>query len=128
MMIFSRGLHWIGLLGAPRRTMIGVALGNYGSGDWVVPTIFVGVGGLILFVSGILFFTQMVMTAFVVKEQALVEMPVAEAVQQEVVPGWLNNWQPWLVATAVLIIIAYGPVLIQLFSKAGFVSPGFQLW
>jgi cytochrome c oxidase subunit 1 len=128
MMIFSRGMHWIGLLGAPRRTMIGVALGNYGSGDWVVPTIFVGVGGLILFVSGILFFTQMIMTKFAVKEAAQVEMPVAEAIQQEVVPGWLNNWQPWLVATVVLIVIAYGPVLIQLFSKAGFVSPGFQLW
>jgi cytochrome c oxidase subunit 1 len=128
MMIFSRGMHWIGLLGAPRRTMIGVALGNYGSGDWVVPTIFVGVGGLILFVSGILFFTEMIMTAFASKEKAEVEMPIAEAVQPEAVPAWLNNWQPWLVATIVLIVVSYAPVLIQLISQGQFTSPGFQVW
>jgi cytochrome c oxidase subunit 1 len=128
MLIFSRGMHWIGLLGAPRRTMIGVALGNYGSGDWRVPTLFVGIGGLILFLSGILFFTQMIMTTFFAKEKAQVEMPVAEAAQAEPIPAWLNNWQPWLVATVVLIIVAYAPVLIQLISQGQFTSPGFQVW
>ncbi len=128
MTIFSRGMHWIGLLGAPRRTMLGVAIQNYGNGDWRVPTIFVGVGGLILLVSGILFFVNMIMTPFFSKEKAEVDMPIAEPAHPEVIPGWLNNWQPWLIGTIVLILVAYGPMLIQLISQAQFTSPGFNLW
>ena len=128
MAVFSRGLHWLGLLGAPRRTMLGVAMENYGSGDWRVPTIFVGVGGMVLLVSGILFFVEMIMSAFFSKEKAEVDMPIAESVHAEVVPGWLNNWRPWLVGTIVLILIAYGPILIQMLGQANFISPGFMLW
>lgn len=128
MTIFSRGMHWIGLLGAPRRTMLGVAIQNYGNGDWRVPTIFVGVGGLILLVSGTLFFVNMIMTPFFSKEKAEVDMPIAEPAHPEVIPGWLNNWQPWLIGTIVLILVAYGPMLIQLISQAQFTSPGFNLW
>ncbi|MCX6079151.1 MAG: b(o/a)3-type cytochrome-c oxidase subunit 1 [Chloroflexi bacterium] len=128
MTIFSRGMHWIGLLGAPRRTMLGVAIQNYGNGDWRVPTIFIGVGGLILLVSGILFFVNMIMTPFFSKEKAEVDMPIAEPAHPEVIPGWLNNWQPWLIGTIVLILVAYGPMLIQLISQAQFTSPGFNLW
>ncbi|MCX6067299.1 MAG: b(o/a)3-type cytochrome-c oxidase subunit 1 [Chloroflexi bacterium] len=128
MTIFSRGMHWIGLLGAPRRTMLGVAIQNYGSGAWRVPTLFVGIGGLILLVSGTLFFTVMIMTAFFSKEKAEVDMPIAEAAHPEAIPAWLNNWQPWLIGTIVLILIAYGPMLIELISQAQFTSPGFQLW
>lgn len=129
MAIFSRGLHWIGLLGAPRRTMLGVAIENYGSGAWKVPTLFVGIGGLILLVSGILFFTVMIMTAFFSKEKAEVEMPIAEPAHPERIPAWLNNWQPWLIGTIVLILIAYGPMLVQLISQAQFTSPiGFKPW
>ncbi len=129
MAIFSRGLHWIGLLGAPRRTMLGVAIENYGSGAWKVPTMFVGIGGLILLVSGILFFTVMIMTAFFSKEKAEVDMPIAEPAHPEPIPAWLNNWQPWLIGTVVLILIAYGPMLVQLISQAQFTSPtGFKPW
>jgi cytochrome c oxidase subunit I len=128
MIIFSRGMHAIGLLGAPRRTMLGVALGNYGNGDWRVPTLFVGIGGLILLVSLILFFVEIIMTAFFSKEKAEVEMPVAQVIQPVLIPGWLNNWKPWLVGTVALIIVAYGPELIQLISQAQLTSPGFQLW
>ncbi len=128
MLIFSRGMHWIGLLGAPRRTMLGVALGNYGSADWRVPTLMTGIGGLILFVSATLFFIEVIMSAYFSKEKAEVEMPVAEPLHAEVIPAWLNNWQPWLVGTVVLIVVAYAPMLIQLISQAQFTSPGFKVW
>ncbi len=128
MLIFSRGMHWIGLLGAPRRTMLGVALGNYGSADWRVPTLMVGIGGLILYTSALMFFVEIVMSAFYSKESATVEMPVAEPLHAEPIPAWLNNWQPWLIATVVLIVVAYGPMLIQLISQAQFTSPGFKVW
>ena len=126
--IFSNGLHRLGLDGAPRRTMLGVAMSNYGNETWTVPLIMVGVGGQILLVSGILFFTNMVMTAYFSKEKAEVEMPVAKPYHAEAIPAWLNNWQPWLAGTIVLILIAYGPILFQLISQAQFTSPGFVVW
>ena len=128
MAIFSRGMHALGLLGAPRRTMLGVALENYGTPEWNIYLLMVGIGGQVLLVSGILFFTNMIMTAFFSKEKAEVEMPVAEPLAVEAVPAWLNNWKPWLAAAVVLILVAYGPILIQLISNSQFLSPGFVVW
>ena len=127
MAIFSTGMHRLGLLGAPRRTMLGVAIDNYGTGEWRIPQLMVGMGGMILGVSAVLFFAQMIMTLRS-KQKAVVEMPIAEALHTEPVPGWLNNWKPWLAGTIGLIVVAYGPVLIQLVGSLASNAPGFQLW
>ncbi len=127
MIIFSNGLHRLGLLDAPRRTMLGVANDNYGAADWLFPRLQVGIGGMILFVSVLLFVVVMLKTVLN-KQTETVEMPVAEPLHQETIPAWLNNWQPWLVGTVVLILVAYGPILIQLISQIQFFSPGFVVW
>jgi cytochrome c oxidase subunit 1 len=127
MLIFSRGLHWIGLLGAPRRTMLGVAIKNYGTGEWQVASLMTGVGGMILFVSGLLFFINIIMSLFS-KEEVTVEVPLAESLYEEHVPAWLNNWKPWLIATFALILIAYTPMIINLVTDGAAFSPGFQVW
>jgi hypothetical protein len=62
------------------------------------------------------------------KEKAEVEMPVAEPLQVETVPAWLNNWKPWLVGTVVLIVVAYGPALVELVGNVQMLSPGFNVW
>lgn len=128
MAVFSRGMHWLGLLGAPRRTMLGVAMENYGTPEWRLPLLMVGVGGTILLVSLILFFLNMVMTAFFSKEGVEVEMPVAEPLHVEAVPAWLNNWRPWLAGTVALIVVGYGPMLFQLIRDVALTSPGFNVW
>ncbi|MBI5304910.1 MAG: cbb3-type cytochrome c oxidase subunit I [Chloroflexi bacterium] len=125
--LMSNGLHRLGLLGAPRRTMLGVATDNYGTPDWLFPRLETGIGGTILLVSFICFLVVVVKT-MMNKETAKVEMPIAEALQPEGIPAWLNNWQPWLVGTVVLIVIAYGPVLVSLISQVQLVSPGFNVW
>ncbi len=127
MAIFSTGMHRLGLLGAPRRTMLGVAIDNYGTSEWRIPQLMVGMGGMILGVSAVLFFVEMVMTLRS-KKKAVVEMPIAEALHVEPVPSWLNNWKPWLAGTIGLIVVAYGPVLIQLVGNLASNAPGFQLW
>jgi len=38
-------------------------------------------------------------------------------------PAWLDQWRPWLAVTIALILIAYGPVLIQSISNLNLV-PG----
>jgi len=127
MAIFSTGMHRIGLLGAPRRTMLGVAIDNYGSGEWRIPTLMIGIGGMILFISLLVFLVQMVMTLRS-KVKVDVDMPIAEPLHAEPVPNWLNNWKPWLAGTVGLIVVAYGPVLIQLIGSIASNAPGFQLW
>lgn len=129
MAIFSRGLHWIGLLGAPRRTMIGVAIENYGNAQWKVASLMTGVGGTILLLSGLVFFYVIIHTVFFQKETAEVEVPVAEPLNpDEGVPAWLINWKPWLIGVFALIVIAYGPMLIVSLQNLGLLSPGFVVW
>lgn len=127
MAVFSTGMHRLGLLGAPRRTMLGVAIDNYGTSEWRIPQLMVGIGGMILGVSAVIFFVEMVMTLRS-KKKAEVAMPIAEALSPEPVPNWLNNWKPWLAGTVGLIVVAYGPVLIQLIGSLASNAPGFQLW
>lgn len=134
MVIFSRGLHLLGLQGAPRRTMLGAAIKAdvYFNPDWRVPLIFVGIGGVILFISIILLYTNLIATPFAGKklaEDEVPEMPEAEAmVAPEDGPMWLSQWKPWFAATALLIVLAYGPILYELIRTAEATSPGFQPW
>lgn len=134
MIIMSRGLHLMGLLGAPRRTMLGAAIKAdlYFNPDWQVPLIFVGVGGAILFVAYILIFVVLLGTVFAgqkLTDEEVPPMPVAEAlVAAEDGPRWLSQWKPWLAGAAFLILLAYGPVMFELIRTAEFTSPGYVVW
>jgi cytochrome c oxidase subunit 1 len=130
MAIFSNAMHVVGLLGAPRRTPLGIA--PYIPEEWSGHLLRVGIGGGFLFVSGVLYITIMVATA-VSKKRATpeeqVEIPVAEAVHDpENTPDWLDKWLPWLIGTIALILIAYGPQLVDQISNIQLTSPGFKVW
>jgi cytochrome c oxidase subunit 1 len=130
MAIFSRGLHMMGILGAPRRTMLGAAA--YVPAEWQAPLVFTGIGGVILFVSGALLLTNILMTVFAGKKlpvEEIPDMPVAEAVSgPEEGPVWLSQWKPWLAITIAIIIVAYVPILYEAIRTAEWTSPGFRLW
>jgi len=134
MIIFSRGMHLVGLLGAPRRTMLGSAMKAqlYFNPDWNVPLLFTGVGGTILFLSYIALLVVLIGTVFFGKklsDEEIPDVPFAEAASPaEAGPMWLSQWKPWLVATVVLIIIGYGPVLYEAVRTAEATSPGFVVW
>ena len=58
-----------------------------------------------------------------------VQVPVAEAVHDpQNTPVWLDKWVPWLIATVALILIAYGPQLIDQITNIQLTSPGFRVW
>ncbi|MCA9896726.1 MAG: b(o/a)3-type cytochrome-c oxidase subunit 1 [Anaerolineales bacterium] len=129
MLLMSNGLHILGLnFGSPRRTMLGVA--PYASSDWQPLLIEAALGGIILGVSGLLFYYNMVGT--VLSKKTLteeIEMPVAEPLDVHPAPAWLDTWRPWVVATLVLILVSYGPLLVNLISNLNLTSPGFNaLW
>ncbi|MDM8520439.1 b(o/a)3-type cytochrome-c oxidase subunit 1 [Anaerolineales bacterium HSG6] len=134
MIIFSRGMHLLGLLGAPRRTQMGVAIKSeiFFNPDWNVPMIWVGVGGTILLISYILIYVNVVGTLVAgrkLSDEEIPDVPLADAVSRpEQGPMILSRWKPWLATATGLIILSYGPMIIQSIYNYQATSPGFQPW
>ena len=129
MIIFSNAMHVLGLLGAPRRTPLSQA--PYVPAEWIPRQIQTGVGGAILLISAILYFVVVLKTVLAKRADPaeVPEIPVAESLRDpQLTPAWLDRWVPWLVATIVLIIIAYGPQLIAQISGMQLTSPGMRVW
>jgi cytochrome c oxidase subunit 1 len=129
MALMGNGLHLLGLhYGAPRRTMLGAA--PYATAEWSPYLIEALIGALLLLTSGSFYLALVVGTVFSKRKLTEpMEMPVAEALTDPALtPRWLDRWAPWLAGTIVLILIAYGPMLVELISQAQLTSPGFKVW
>lgn len=129
MIIFSNGMHTLGLLGAPRRTPLGMA--PYGLPEWKSRLIQTGIGGAILFVAMYLFVAIIIATLAGNKADAaeVPAVPVAQALHDpQSTPAWLDRWAFWLLATGVLILLSYGPQLVSQVGNMSLTSPGFRVW
>jgi len=126
--LFSHFMHTLGLLGMPRRTMIGEA--TYLLDSWKALLPFALVGGLLMFVSAILYYLNMILTMSIGKrDERTQEFEFAKAVSgPDDVPLILDRFKPWLVVAAVLILINYGPTLFYLVTTARLNAPGFTPW
>ncbi|MEA1903607.1 MAG: b(o/a)3-type cytochrome-c oxidase subunit 1 [Actinomycetota bacterium] len=125
MIIFSNAMHVLGLLGAPRRTPLGSA--PYVPDEWAGHLLRVSIGGTILLISVIMYVWIMFKSATGPKADPadVPEIPVAESVRDpQLTPEWLDNFKPWLIATLVLILVAYGPQLIAQISDIQLNAPG----
>lgn len=138
MMIFSVGMHWQGILGVPRRSKISDIAGEYvdAYANAAFPAALSGLGGVILFVAGALFFYVILGT--LLRRRA--DSPVPDVAFTETLSG---PYQPdgtpkrhvmimdrlwlWTALTLTLVTIAYAPTLID--QVSGYVGvPGMQLW
>jgi cytochrome c oxidase subunit 1 len=128
MLIFSNAMHVVGLLGAPRRTPLGLA--PYIPEEWSGHLLRVGIGGGIMFIGLYLYVVIIAKSAFAKNaEPADVMVPVAEAKHDpQETPDWLDKWVPWLIGTVALLLVAYGPQLIDQISNISLTSPGFKVW
>jgi len=129
MLIFSNAMHVVGLLGAPRRTPLGVA--PYVPAEWEGHLLRVGLGGAILLIAAYMFIWTIIKT---LRNKELVpaggiEIPIAESMRDpQETPQWLDSWKPWLAATVALILAAYGPQIYLMLRDMQLTSPGFRLW
>jgi cytochrome c oxidase subunit 1 len=128
MLLMSNGLHILGInFTVPRRTMLGVS--PYASADWQPLLIEAVIGGVILGVSGLLYYINIVGTVAHKKQlEEEIEMPVAEAMDEGSTPVWLDTWKPWVITALALVLISYGPVLVYMISNLNMSSPGFRVW
>ena len=126
-LIFSPTLHELGLRGMPRRTMIGHA--SYLQAEWQTLLPLVGIGGALMFVSAMLYFLNMALTASVSRRAPQPAPGFAEALSgSDHVPAFMDRWRPWLTLAAILIVIAYGPMLVRLVATTPLTTPGFRVW
>ena len=127
MLIFSNAMHTVGLLGAPRRTPLGLA--PYVPSEWNGHLFRVAVGGAIMWIGLMTFVVVVAVTAFQRKRLPageFVDIPVAESLDDpNNIPLWLDRFKPWLIAAAVLIILAYGPQMLDQIFGIQLTSPGY---
>ncbi len=124
MAFMSRGMSWAGIEGAPRRTALGAS--TYFLEEWVNPTRLAAIGGVLLTISGTLFFINLILTwVRAPRTTEVPEVPVAVPLQDEPnMPTILDRFKPWVVATVIIVTIAYGPTIFRLVTTPGFQAPG----
>ncbi len=127
MAVFSNALHRLGLMGAPRRTMLGAA--PYVQPEWKAVLPLVGLGGSVLFLSALLYFVNLALTVVASRAPAPAMPAFAEALSgPDHAPVILDRWRPWLALAALLIAVAYGPTLVRLAITTPLTTPGMRVW
>jgi cytochrome c oxidase subunit 1 len=124
-MAFSIGLMRAGVQGEPRRIPAGSVA--YALDSWHVWDILTGIGGTVMFTSGVLFFVVILKTLASKATGEVYEMPLAETMTgPERAPKILDRIGVWVIVALVLIAIAYVPVFLSHVYQ--FNSPGFSLF
>jgi cytochrome c oxidase subunit 1 len=127
MFVFSNAMHRLGLMGMPRRTMIGAA--PYIQPEWKPVLPLVAVGGSLLTLSALLYFANLLLTLVASREPYTEGVPFAEALSgPDHAPALFDRFRPWLVLATILIVLAYGPSLVRLIATTPFDTPGLRVW
>ncbi len=132
MLIFSFGMSWGGLRGEPRRTNLGTTYLNPDSelfrSDWVPTTLLAMLGGIIMFIAGmmyiIIFFGTILSKK---KEEGMLEIPVSEAYHDEKRVPLFDKFKPWIVTMIIIILLAYIPALLNVNKNSGPGSPRYNI-
>ena len=75
----------------------------------------VGIGGTLLFISGMLYMVNLALTLWASRQPAPAVPEFAEAISgPEDGPAFLDRLRPWLAVAVVMLMIAYGPTLARL--------------
>ena len=132
MIFFSTGMHWEGLLLIPRRAYISNMAENlkgvYAGAEF--PMLLTGIGGAILWLAVILFFTVVAGTIFLGRKGVdIPEVPFVDNVwaSDSGLAATMDKIWTWFVVGILLVAIVYSPTLYELFSTHVSI-PGVKPW
>lgn len=125
-LILARGQIDGGLEGMPRR--LHMALTTYKLEAWDWSNVMTGLGGVLMFASGVLFFAVILGTRFLGERRPMTdEVPVSEA-RGQARASWsvLERWPLWVGVTLAIIAMAYLPFFLTY--QPHFVAAGLRVW
>jgi len=113
----------------PRRTLIIEA--PYSKPGWELAGLLTGLGGTLMFIGGALFFAVLVGTVlFGKKVDKPDDIPFTVTHEAPAEGGWelhLDRLRYWFIAAVVLILIAYGPFMVE-YLPGSFTSPPYRFF
>ncbi len=125
-LMFGLSMGRAGLEGATRRTDLG-APGVHINELWVPWLNLSAVAGVILLVSSILLFANLLLTWFSSKEAPTEDAPIQTSAPAEA-PLWTERWNLWVAAIIISNVVMWGPVLIEALNFAdGFWATPFRM-
>ncbi len=119
--LFSFGLSYGGVHGEPRRTNLGLTYLNPGSPlyrpDWKIPTAATAIGGTIMTMAMVIYFVIFFATVFSRKVyEPQISLPTSTPLHDENIP-WVKDMKPWLIASVLALIVAYGPPIYEIYQS-----------
>lgn len=127
--IFARGQMQGGIEGMPRRTQISDAVYLADHKSWDLANLFTGVGGILMFIGGCMFFVVILRTLFNKQKVTGVQtIPVSE-----VIHGPRETWLIldrlglWAIVGAAFAALVYGEVILH-YLPLNSVAKGIRVW
>ncbi|USK44828.1 cbb3-type cytochrome c oxidase subunit I [Cytobacillus oceanisediminis] len=128
MIIMSGAMHWVGLLGSPRRTSYSTYFDNATALSWDPYLFFLAIAGTLLMI-GVLMQVYAVFYLMFFAPKGNTEFPVAEVEEDEApTPRWTERWGLWIVCMIVLVGMAYVIPLVDFIVNAPPGSPPYKTW
>lgn len=128
MFFMSGAMHWVGLIGSPRRTQGTYYNGSEEAAGWIPYHVAMAIGGVILFVGVILIIYNIIALLRSPKGETE-EYPIAEALESSgETPKILERWGLWVGIAVVLILFAYTVPVLDMIGGDTVGSPGMRTW
>jgi cytochrome c oxidase subunit I len=128
MICMSGSMHYLGLLGAPRRTSY-TTYGDHATAlGWDPYLIFIAIGGTLLTI-GVILQVYAVFNLMFFAPKGVTEFPIAEEEDDATkTPYWTERWGLWIVLMLVMVSMAYVIPLVDFIVNAPPGSPPYKTW
>jgi cytochrome c oxidase subunit 1 len=124
----SGSMHWVGLLGSPRRTSYTTYGDNATALGWDPYLMFVAIGGTLLFI-GVLLQVYAVYHMMFRAPKGETEFPLAEVEEDgSVTPYWTERWGRYVIIMLIVVAMAYVVPLVDFIVNGPPGSPPFRTW
>lgn len=128
-MIFMSGaMHWVGLLGSPRRTSYSTYGDHATALSWDPYLMFLAIGGTLLII-GVILQVYVVFNMMFFAPKGETEFPIAEEEENATsTPYWTERWGLWIIVMLIVVSMAYVIPLTDMIVNAPPGSPPFKTW
>ncbi|WP_203247100.1 cbb3-type cytochrome c oxidase subunit I [Sporosarcina beigongshangi] len=128
MLFMSGSMHWVGLLGSPRRTSYTTYGDNATALGWDPYMILLAIGGTLLII-GVVIQVYAVFNMMFLAPKGVTEFPIAEPEENETkTPLWTDRWGLWIIIMLLVVSMGYVVPLVDLIVNAPPGSPPIKTW